>query len=68
MNRMQEKLLALKARLEDRKGQNTVEYLLMMTVVVGVVMGVGYVMRDKIKDIFGQVAGVISKAVSSMGG
>ena len=51
----------------NRKGQNTVEYLLMLTVVVAVVLGAGYILKQYMPNLVNQISGLITGAASSMG-
>ncbi len=53
--------------LKDEKGQNTVEYLLMLTVVVGVVLAAGAALKKFMPDLFEQIQGMISSAAGNMG-
>ena len=46
-----------------RRGQNTVEYLLMLGVIVGLVLVVGVVMKRAMPDIWQKVQGKIMGAV-----
>ena len=57
----------LQGRLRDRKGQNTVEYLLMLTVVVGVVLVAGMALKRFMPGLFAQIQGMISGAANEMG-
>lgn len=50
-----------------RKGQNTVEYLLMLTVVVGVVLIAGMALKKYMPGLFNQIQGMITGAASSLG-
>ena len=54
-------------RLKDQKGQNTVEYLLMLTVVVGVVLVAGMALKKFMPTLFAQIQGMISGAAGTMG-
>jgi len=54
-------------RLKSRKGQNTVEYLLMLTVVVGVVLVAGAALKKFMPGLFTQIEGMISNAASTTG-
>ena len=54
--------------MKSRKGQNTVEYLLMLTVVVGVVLAAGFALKKFMPQLFQSIQGMISGAASSMGG
>ena len=51
----------------NRKGQNTVEYLLMLTVVVAVVLGAGYILKQYMPNLVNQISGLITGAASAMG-
>jgi len=53
--------------LKSENGQNTVEYLLILAVVVGVVLVVGKMFKSQIGGIFNQVMGMISGAATSVG-
>jgi Flp pilus assembly pilin Flp len=61
------KLEAMRKWMKSRKGQNTVEYLLMLTVVVGVVLAAGVVLKRYMPTLFSQIQGMISGAAQSMG-
>lgn len=50
-----------------RKAQNTVEYLLMLAVVVGVVLIAGMALKNYMPGLFAQIQGMISGAASSLG-
>lgn len=50
-----------------RAGQNTVEYLLMLAVVVGVVLAAGVALKRYMPALFDQVAVKITHAVDAMG-
>jgi Flp pilus assembly pilin Flp len=52
---------------KDEKGQNTVEYLLMLTVVVGVVLVAGMMLKKFMPGLFTQIQGMISGAASELG-
>ena len=54
--------------LKSRKGQNTVEYLLMLTVVVGVVLVAGMALKKFMPTLFSQIQTMITGAAGSMGG
>ena len=54
--------------LKGRKGQNTVEYLLMLTVVVGVVLVAGVALKKFMPGLFSQIQGMISGAAGNLGG
>ena len=53
--------------LQNRKGQNTVEYLLMLTVVVGLVLVAGVALKKYMPTLFNQIAGMISGAAGNLG-
>jgi Flp pilus assembly pilin Flp len=57
----------IKKWLKDQKGQNTVEYLLMLTVVVGVVLVAGMALKKFMPGLFAQIQGMISGAAGSLG-
>lgn len=52
----------------NQKGQNTVEYLMMLSVVVGVVLVIGRMFRPKIAGILDQIMKMISDAAIRVGG
>ncbi len=54
--------------LRNRRGQNTVEYLLMLTVVVGVVLAAGMALKRYMPGLFGEVQQLIDNAARSLGG
>jgi len=53
--------------LKSEKGQNTVEYLLMLTVVVGVVLVAGIALKKFMPGLFSQIQGMISGAANNLG-
>ncbi len=53
--------------IKDRRGQNTVEYLLMLTVVVGVVLVAGVAMKKFMPGMFAQIQQLIMGAVNQLG-
>src|SRR5579859_2453940 len=57
----------LARRLSGRRGQNTVEYLLMLTVVVGVVLVAGVALKKFMPSLFIQIQGMITGAAGQMG-
>jgi len=61
--KVQERLRALRSQ----KGQNTVEYLLMLTVVVGVVLVAGAALKKFMPGLFGSIQQMISGAATTMG-
>ena len=61
------KLEATRVWLRSRKGQNTVEYLLMLTVVVGVVLVAGVALKRFMPTLFTQIQQMILGAAGSLG-
>ena len=61
------KLAAMRVWLKSRKGQNTVEYLLMLTVVVGVVLVAGVALKRFMPGLFASIQTMISGAATSLG-
>jgi len=61
------KLEAARKWLKSRKGQNTVEYLLMLTVVVGVVLVAGVALKRFMPGLFSSIQQMISGAATSLG-
>ncbi len=57
----------LKAKTVNRKGQNTVEYLLMLTVVVGVVLVSGAMLKKFMPTLFNNIQQMITGAAGQMG-
>lgn len=53
---------------KDRRGQNTVEYGLMLLLVVGVAVAAGGLMKKFMPQLFGQIQGMITGAAGKMGG
>ncbi len=68
---MRDKLIEAQVRLanwmQNRRGQNTVEYLLMLTVVVGVVLVAGVALKKYMPQLFQQIQEMIGKAAGSLG-
>ena len=60
--------LWLKAKAAGRRGQNTVEYLLMLTVVVGVVLVSGAMLKKFMPTLFNNIQQMIMGAASQGGG
>ena len=54
-------------KLGNSRGQNTVEYLLMLTVVVGVVLVAGASIKKYMPQLLAQIQGMIIGAASEMG-
>jgi Flp pilus assembly pilin Flp len=57
----------LRKKLASRRGQNTVEYLLMLTVVVGVVLVAGVALKKFMPTLFNNIQQMITGAASQMG-
>ncbi|MBI3505117.1 MAG: hypothetical protein HY059_09765 [Proteobacteria bacterium] len=57
----------LKTWLRDQRGQNTVEYLMMLAVIVGVILVIGKMFKPQIGALFNQIMGMITGAASSVG-
>lgn len=53
--------------VRSEKGQNTVEYLMMLAVIVGVILVIGKMFKPQISQIFSQIMGMISGAASTVG-
>lgn len=62
-----ERLLKAAVRLRSERGQNTVEYLMMLAVIVGVILVIGKMFKPQISGIFNQIMGMISGAASTVG-
>ena len=56
----------MKEWLRRSRGQNTVEYLMMLAVIVGVILVVGKMFKPQISAIFNQIMGMISGAATSV--
>lgn len=57
----------MRKRLSSRRGQNTVEYLLMLTVVVGVVLVSGAMLKKFMPSLFNNIQTMITGAAGQMG-
>jgi len=57
----------MKKIFKNRLGQNTVEYLLMLSVVVGVVLIAGGILKHYMPTLFQQIQGMITNAAGSLG-
>jgi len=57
----------LKVKTGNRRGQNTVEYLLMLTVVVGVVLVSGAMLKKFMPTLFNNIQQMITGAAGQMG-
>ena len=51
----------------NKRGQNTVEYLLMLTVVVGVVLIAGMALKRYMPGLFSQIQTMITGAAGTLG-
>lgn len=49
-----------------RRGQNTVEYLMMLAVIVGVILVIGKMFKPQISGIFNQIMQMISGAATNV--
>lgn len=58
----------IRMRMASRRGQNTVEYLLMLTVVVGVVLVSGAMLKKFMPTLFNNIQQMITGAAGKMGG
>jgi Flp pilus assembly pilin Flp len=56
-----------RAWMNRERGQNTVEYLLMLSVVVGVVLAAGMLLKKFMPGLFGQIQQMIQGAAGSLG-
>jgi len=63
---MKKTMQAVWSRVSSRKGQNTVEYLLMLTVVVGVVLIAGVAIKKFLPGLFSQIQSAISGAAGNL--
>jgi hypothetical protein len=61
------KIIELRERLSRERGQNTVQYLLMRTVVVGVVLVAGMALKKFMPGLFQSIQGMISGAANDLG-
>ena len=52
---------------KNRKGQNTVEYLLMLAVVVGVVLIAGVALKKYMPTLFSSIQNMINGAANTLG-
>ena len=64
---MRTRIESLLSSFKGRGGQNTVEYMLMLTVVVGVVLIAGASIKKFIPQLFAQVQNMIMGAATQMG-
>ena len=54
--------------LRNKRGQNTLEYILMLAMVAGIIITVGHFFSGKISDLTSQVGSKISDAVRAVSG
>ncbi len=64
---MKKKIAQVREWLKSERGQNTVEYLLMLTVVVGVVLIAGIALKKFMPGLFAQIQAMISGAAADLG-
>ena len=50
----------------NKRGQNTVEYLMMLAVIVGVILVVGKMFKPQISNVFNQIMGMVSGAAQGV--
>ena len=65
--KLSEVIRGLRSRIANRRGQNTVEYLLMLTVVVGVVLVSGAMLKKFMPTLFNNIQQMITGAAGQMG-
>ncbi|MFA6030655.1 MAG: hypothetical protein WC969_12430 [Elusimicrobiota bacterium] len=53
--------------IRSERGQNTVEYLMMLAVIVGVILVIGKMFKPQISQVFNQIMAMISGAASTVG-
>lgn len=58
----------MKKLLRDQRGQNTVEYLMMLAVIVGVVLVIGRMFKPQVGGVLNQVMDQIRGGVQQVGG
>jgi len=58
----------LKKFFTEEKGQSATEYILIVSVIVGVVLVVGRVFKDQLQQIVGNVMGQVQKSAQSFMG
>jgi len=51
----------------SERGQNTVEYLMMLAVIVGVILVIGKMFKPQISQVFQQIMQMISGAAATVG-
>ena len=65
--KLSQAIRGLRPRAVGRRGQNTVEYLLMLTVVVGVVLVSGAMLKKFMPTLFNNIQQMITGAAGQMG-
>ena len=50
----------------NERGQNTVEYLMMLAVIVGVILVIGKMFKPQISNVFNQIMGMVSGAAQQV--
>ena len=65
-NRMRSELRDLAEWARSEEGQNTVEYLMMLAVIVGVILVIGKMFKPQISQVFNQIMAMVSGAASSV--
>lgn len=64
---MKRRVKSVLSSIRDIRGQNTVEYMLMLTVVVGVVLIAGASLKKYIPQLVSQIESMIIGTATSMG-
>ena len=59
--------VAFKNRVSGRRGQNTVEYLLMLAAVVGLVIALSAIMKTGLNEVWTTVKDKVISAVGTLG-
>ncbi len=67
LNKLSQAWTRILAKASNRRGQNTVEYLLMLTVVVGVVLVSGAMLKKFMPTLFNNIQQMITGAAGQMG-
>ncbi len=57
----------IRSKASGRRGQNTVEYLLMLSVIVGVVLIAGGLLKNFMPSLFSSIQTMIGSAATSLG-
>jgi Flp pilus assembly pilin Flp len=60
------KMIQMQNWMRRRQGQNTVEYLLMLSVVVAVVLATGFALKKFMPEIFEKIRGMIMSAADNI--